>query len=201
MITEAFPLQWPNGWRREPQPVRSRFGSYNSKPTIAASTNQIVREMDLFGGVDIIISTNLKLKLDGLPYSRQPEPNDQGVAVYFTYAGEQKVIACDSFDKIGCNLWAIAKTIEAMRGIERWGCSEIITKAFTGFVALPEKNHREWWEVMGFKDLPAAEEAKAKYRELVKQYHPDQPGGSADRFREIQQANEKAKIHFTPHRS
>ena len=94
------------------------------------ATEKIIHEMKLFGGTDLIISSNLKLRLDGLPYSNQRSPEDKGIAVYFTFKGEQKVIACDTFDLIGCNLWAVAKTIEAMRGIDRWGCSQIIDKAF-----------------------------------------------------------------------
>src|SRR5690606_30813924 len=148
MITEAYPLQWPNGWSRTQYPMNSKFGSYNDKPTIGSASDKIVYEMRLFGGTDLIISTDSKFRKDGLPYSSQRQPDDRGVAVYFTYQNEQKVIACDSFNKIGCNLWAIAKTIEAMRGIDRWGCSEIITKAFTGFTALPETTQEDIWAIL-----------------------------------------------------
>lgn len=101
MVTEAYPLQYPNGWKRTKRPERSRFGSWKEKPSIHKATQKIVEEMRLFGGTNLIISTDLKLRLDGLPYSNQKQPDDQGVAVYFTYQKEQKVIACDSFDKMG----------------------------------------------------------------------------------------------------
>ena len=194
MITEAFPLQYPNGWKRTPKPQPSRFGSWNDKPSIHKATQKIISEMKLFGGTNLIISSNLKLRQDGLPYSSQKQPNDQGVAVYFTYQKEQKVIACDSFDKIGCNLWAIAKTIEAMRGIDRWGCSEIITKAFTGFTALPESTQNDWWQILEVEPTANDEEIKTAYRRLAKKYHPDIAGNDTH-FKKIKEAYDKTKVN------
>lgn len=190
-VTEAYPLQYPNGWKRTQQPEPSRFGSWNNKPSIHKATQKIIEEMRLFGGTDLIISSNLKLKKDGLPYSNQKQPEDQGVAVYFNWQKEQKVIACDTFDNIGCNLWAIGKTIEAMRGIDRWGCSEIITKAFTGFTALPERTSSEWWEILGVEPTASPEEIKRKYRQLVKKHHPDITGNDIH-FKRIKEAYEKS---------
>ena len=192
MVTEAYPLQYPNGWKRTKNPDRSRFGTYNSKPTINESTQKIINEMRLFGGKNLIISTDLKLRKDGLPYSSQRQPEDQGVAVYFTYQKEQKVIACDSFDKIGCNLWAIGKTIEAMRGIDRWGCSEIITKAFTGFTALPENTQNNWWDILEVEPTATDKEIKNAYRNLAKKYHPDVAKDDTH-FKKIKQAYELTK--------
>lgn len=193
MITEASPLQWPNGWSRTENPNRSRFDN----PSIAQASDKITNEMRLFGGSDLIISSDLRLKKDGMPYSNQRTPEDQGVAVYFIWDNVQKVIACDSFDKIGCNLWAIAKTIEAMRGIDRWGCSEIINKAFTGFTALPENasesNYQSWWEILKFPKDANEKEIKAAYRILSKRFHPDIIGHS-EIFLKVKNAYENSRL-------
>ena len=196
MIKEAYPLQWPGGWKRSLYPIDSRFGSWNNKPSIAKATDKIQEEMRLFGGTNLIVSSDLKLKLNGFPYSNQKTPSDPGVAVYFTYDKEQRVIACDSFNKIGCNLWAIAKTIEALRGIDRWGCSEIIAKAFTGFTALPEHasasvGKRNWWEILRVSrnHTNTKEQMKSWYNYILKKYHPDNPDtGDQSEFIEIQKA-------------
>src|ERR1700743_521400 len=139
-MIEAYPLTWPDGWKRTNNPQRSRFGKgIYHKPSIAVGKDKILDEVRRLGGKDVIISTNLKLKLDGLPYSNQSEPTDRGVAVYFTKringTDEPMCIAFDLFDKIGCNLYAIGSSIEAMRSMERWGCSEMLNRAFTGFKA------------------------------------------------------------------
>lgn len=170
-ITEAYPLSWPVGWKRTAHPIRSRFGSWNDKPSVAKASNKVLHEIELLGGSSPIISSNMKLKKDGFPYSKQPKMEDMGIAVYFTWEGEQKVIACDSYDLLGCNLWAIAKTIEAMRGIDRWGCSEILNRAFAGFKALPEKASEGIPQF--FNGLREEGEIKSRFRELAFKYHPD----------------------------
>ena len=45
-------------------------------------------------------------------------------------------------------LMRLAKSIEAMRGIERWGPSQMMERTFTGFAALPEKSGSDWWDVL-----------------------------------------------------
>jgi hypothetical protein len=45
--------------------------------------------------------------------------------------------ACDRWDSVADNVQAIRKTIEALRGIERWGTGDMVQRAFAGFVALP----------------------------------------------------------------
>lgn len=198
---EAFPLQWPIGWPRTKLLVSSRFGKgmYN-KPTIALSRDFLFDELKRLGASRIVLSTNLELRNDGLPYSNQKNPVDRGVAVYFVREKQDMVIACDNFDNIGCNIHAIAKTVEAMRGIDRWGCSELMSRAFTGFKALPENGtitNTSWWEVLGLKSPDISqEEIKSAYRELIKTHHPDK-GGSSEFFIRIQKAYEESQTAVT----
>jgi len=198
MNIPRFPLQWPAGWPRTKYPKGSRFGKWNSKPTIYQAITDIEHELSLLSksGDQFVISTNLKLKQDGLPYSGQREPADQGVALYFKRDGKDVVIACDSFDKAGCNLTAIAKTIEALRGIERWGCTELLNKAFTGFQALPEKaSIPNWYDFMDLPEHASEEEIVKRYRELAKKFHPD-TGGNATMFQLLQNLYNHAMKQF-----
>src|SRR5262249_289232 len=104
---EQYPLTWPVGWPRTQHPNRSHFGKLNDKPSIAKASNFLLQEVKrLTGSSRVVVSTNLRYKQDGMPYSNQREPDDQGVAAYFIYGGEQMVIACDSYDRIGCNIYA-----------------------------------------------------------------------------------------------
>ncbi len=194
---KASPLHWPVGWPRTKRPTRSRFGDYYKKPTIFNASNTILDEIRRLGGGTPIISTDLRLRQDGLPYSSQRQPEDQGAAVYFTYKGDQMVIACDNFDLIGCNLWAISKTIEAMRGIDRWGCSELLNRAFTGFKALPEQaspsNIRDWWDILQVSPEADPTIIKSAYRTLARVYHPDnQETGDTNKFKELKTAFDQA---------
>ena len=161
---------------------------------MAKARDYVIAELDRLGGTEMIMSTNLRLRKDELPYSNQITPEDPGAAVYFQLEGEPMVIACDKFATVGENLWAIAKTIDAIRAIKRWGSSELMNKAFTGFKALPEQTShgkRAWYEVLDVSpELPSQvlhETARKNYRALCKIYHPD-TGGDNDKWNELQEA-------------
>src|ERR1035441_10176563 len=128
-MTEAFPLQWPTGRPRTQYPARSRFDTSQER-----AQRTIVEEVRRMGGSQLVISTNIELRRDGMPYANRREPSDKGVAVYFDYKKRPMCFACDRWDRIGDILYAIAKTIEALRGIERWGSGSMVEQAFTGFV-------------------------------------------------------------------
>lgn len=82
------------------------------------------------GGSHLVISTNIELRRDGLPHAGRREPSDKGVAVYFDYRRRPICFACDRWDRIGDNIYAIAKTIDALRGIERWGSGSMVEQSF-----------------------------------------------------------------------
>lgn len=190
-MIESYPLSWPDSWPRNKKPVRSRFGTWNKKPSIYESTYKLKEELRLMGAKDLIISSNLRLKKDGDPYSNQREPEDCGIAIYFKIKDEAMVIACDTFDKCGCNIWGIAKSVEAMRGIERWGCSEILRKAFTGFKALPEKSvvsDTAWYNVL---DVPANADfktAKLAFMSKARNYKGEPPLHLVEAYNQAKQA-------------
>ncbi len=202
----SYPLSWPIGWPRTKKPVRSRFGSGQNTPSVDKATRFLQEEIQRLNGQRIseryvnnyTLSSNLKLRQDGNPYSVQPRTDDHGVACYFKYNGEDMVIACDTFDREGCNIYSIAKTIEAMRSIDRWGCSELLKRAFTGFKAIAEKaSQSTWFTVLALNENATKEEIKERYRMLVKQVHPDnQETGDAEKFIQINGAYEDAMRKF-----
>jgi hypothetical protein len=77
-------------------------------------------QLDLMNASNVVLTTNIELRRDGRPYANQ-RISDTGVAVYFTRKGCEQAIACDKWDSVRDNLHAGAKTIEALRGIDRWG--------------------------------------------------------------------------------
>ena len=165
----AYPLTWPDGWKRTSYRQRSK-----SKTTFGRVRDELLHEIKLMRGSKTILSTNIPLRNDGLPYSNLREPTDPGVAVYFEFKGKRMVFACDKWKTATENAWAIKKTIEALRGIERWGASDMMERAFTGLP--PGKSHVEetWWEIFGF-DRPTTnvDQIKARRNELARKYHPD----------------------------
>lgn len=187
-MTDAYPLQWPMGWPRTPshrrQPSKFKPGS------MANETQELIWELQRLGARGMVLSTNIELRQDGLPYSNRRRPDDPGVAVYFTYEKRQQCIPCDRWATVEENLRAVWKSIEALRSLERWGAKSFVDAAFTGFAALPAPGAaRAWWEVLGVSQHATVDQINAAWREKAKQAHSDL-GGSDARMSEINVARD-----------
>lgn len=186
----AYPLAWPDAWPRSKRRERSRFDV-----TFANARCDLATELDRFGARYPLLSTNVELRLDGQPYANRAEPSDPGVAVYFEHNGKQKVFACDKWDRVKDNMRAITKTIEAFRGIDRWGAGQMLERAFTAFDALPAPMAsgyiKPWWEVLGCSEHAPIPVRKAAYREAAKAAHPDN-GGNHELMADVNRAKGEA---------
>jgi hypothetical protein len=173
MSQEAFPLTWPVGRPRTKSRQRSKF----KVASFERARLRLFRELELLGARKIILSTNIPIRNDGMPYAKYSRIQDPGVAVYFQRNGRPTCIACDRYDRVEDNLHAIELTVDAFRGIERWGSSDMMDRAFTGFAALPApEQDAPWYEVLQLRPGATLEEAREGRDRLLKRYHPD--GGS-----------------------
>lgn len=206
-----YPLQWPVGWKRTPDSRRAhgkfgkqvQSGTWRSREslTIAQAARRLQDELERMGvrAGSIILSSDLRLNLDGSVRSAQAQPRDPGVAVYWEDGKQQRCMAIDMYTKVEQNIAALAATIEAMRAIERHGGAAILDRAFTGFTALPAPivagMKRPWREVLEFFDSPrtlTVEDVQARWRRLASQHHPDKPGGNTAKMAEISAARDEA---------
>jgi hypothetical protein len=210
----AYPLSWPEGWKRTQIRTRAQFGTakneydastgrsmYRGKARLSVmdALQRILDELQRMGisRDDIIISTNVPVRLDGLPRSDRAEPSDPGAAVYWQKKGKpMRCMAIDRYNRVADNLAAIAATLEAMRAIERHGGATILDRAFTGFAALPERASQNWREVLGIPDLaqqPTLSLIEERFRALAQVHHPDK-GGDREKFEAIVAARDAAKL-------
>jgi hypothetical protein len=180
---EAYPLYWPAGRPRTPghRRQRSKF-----ETTFARARDDLFRELKLLGATLPVLSTNVSLRRDGLPLAGQRQPEDPGVAVYFTRNKRQVCFACDRWTTVEDNVWAVCKTIDALRGIARWGTGDMIDAAFTGFQALPDRpgsangqSSRPWWDVLGTNPEVDRYFVESRYAALAREHHPDRGGDPA----------------------
>lgn len=204
--TDAYPLTWPAGWRRiqESQRAAASFGrqeavyrddrgadgisrrvhAYNTKKrlSVADAIDRVLLALDRMGCSRdlVVVSTNVPVRLDGLPRSGAAEPKDPGAAVYWRvdYGRATRCMAIDRYTRVADNLAAIAGTLEAMRSIERYGGASILDRAFTGFQALaaPEQD----WQVLELEGPPRSRaDVMEAYRRLASKHHPDKGGDAA----------------------
>jgi hypothetical protein len=196
-MIEAFPLHWPQGY-----PVTEKRLESNFKSTLATARDGILNEIKLLSGPDqakkAIISTNMTVNKEGLltgsGVMAYPNP---GAAVYFTYQGEDKVIACDAWKYLHDNLRAVQLTIQAMRGLDRWKCTQILSRAMSDMKALPMQAGPDtgitWWQILQVQPSASKDEIKEAYKRLAQYYHPDKPGtGNEAMFKVINEAYQKA---------
>ena len=187
-MADAYPLCWPANWRRTAHPARSVF-----RVSLGATRDELVREVRRMGGTNIVISTNVEVKADGMPYANRRPPLDPGVAVYFIRDKQQQCFPCDKWDCVEDNIHAICKTINALRGIERWGSGKMMEAAFTGFKALPDPDPgKPWWEVLKSGRDWSDGDVESMYKQLAFQHHPDR-GGDVEEMTRINNAYSQFK--------
>lgn len=190
---QAYPLQWPIGWRRATSRKSAAFKSYKRQLCVMDGVERVLRELEALGARNrdnIVISTNVPTRLDGLPRSNVGEPVDPGAAAYWVTRGlkQPRCMAIDRYDRVADNLAAIAATLDAMRAIERHGGAEILDRAFSGFVALPSPEQP--WQTLGLDTSnPTPEQIEEAYRRLAMQHHPDR-GGDAQQMARINAARD-----------
>jgi hypothetical protein len=151
----------------------------------------ITREVSRLGGTSLVISSNVPLKADGTMRVDR-EPVDPGVAVYFVRKEKQVVFACDQYDVIRDNIVAIAKTMEAMRAIERWGASEMMERAFSGFKGLPETagDGEDCWRILNLPVMTPSYLVTLAHRDMVRKLHAR--GASSEEFARVNVARDDA---------
>lgn len=205
-MTAAFPLHWPQHRPRTASPVRATFNKKVVRPgksyaetqslSIADALGRLQREVDLLGAKQYVLSSNVELRLDGLPRSGQAEPKDRGVALYFHLGKKPHCLPCDRYDRVADNIAAIAKHIEATRAIERYGVADM-AEMFAGFMALPSQSgKRHWRAVFEFNAEESGRLTRAmiegRYRQLASLRHPDRASGSHQAIAELNQARDEA---------
>lgn len=201
MSAQRHPLTWPTGWprtlaanrqRADFRKVKTEYGALNADNTRDVKKRELPlapgdaaarleRELDRLGASDALLSTNLKLRLDGAPRGDQGEPSDPGAAVYFTLKKQPRCLACDRWTRVADNIAALAQHIDALRRIDRYGVGSL-EQAFAGYAALPP-TAVDWPIVLGVPTSASRDEIVSAHRKLAARHHPDKGGRLEDMAR------------------
>jgi hypothetical protein len=191
-VTE-YPLTWPQSKPRCAQRKRSLF-----EASLAKAHKEVENEMSRWRvGSAFVVSMAPAFKRT---------TTDPGVALWFSLplkrgqaSRELRVIACDSYDLQEHNLYAIAKTLYALRAIERWGAYTLEQAVEGARPMLPPPTGmgaQPWWDVLGVASNWPLEAIEMKYQALAKRAHPDS-GGSVDGMAKLNAAIETARRELT----
>lgn len=204
-MTQAYPLQWPDGWPRTKPHQRDngdkfRKGDWRTgykRWTLDQARAELASELERLGARHVVLSTNIELRLDGQPYSNRRAPDDPGIAVYFVLDGEQMVMAQDGYTRVADNVRSLTLAIEGMRKMQRHGGGTMLKRAFSGFTALPPPDQMSviatpppvnWWEVLGVAQEAPMAVVKGAYRALARE-----SGGATVELNEAFEAAKRAK--------
>lgn len=189
MKPEKFPLSWPQGY-----PVTEYREVSKFKCTFAEARDGVFSELSRLGVSDFFISCNVQRDKKGELVEGRLIYDNPGVAVYFTLDGEERVVACDKWKYIHENMRAVEKTIEAIRGMDRWGCSDIIARAVPKLAIEQQagKSKGAWWQTLGVEQDAPLPYITSAYKRLAKKYHPDMPTANRDMFDMVQNAYDVA---------
>lgn len=171
-MTQAFPLQWPQGRARTAARKQSAFSVTPGK-----AYDEMMAELDRFGAKSVVVSMNVPLRRDGTPYrdGLDDRLQDPGVAVYFQRGKRLICLPCDTYLLPWENCRAIGKAVEAMRSMERHGASQILDQAFEGFTALPSPGSagpapdKAWWVILGLDFSASPEQINAAWKRLCRE--------------------------------
>lgn len=180
-------------------PTRARF-----KATWTAVLDLLEYELEKLKAKDIIIEaafTREDIRNDGWPRSTA-RPSKSAVIVSFTGKHGPASFPCDTFDHWQANIHAIAKSLEALRMVDRYGVT-MGGEQYRGFTALPPPEGtpltRETAAALiakyagGFDASQISRDAEYRdraWRAAVVAVHPDKPGGNAEIFKQVQAARE-----------
>jgi hypothetical protein len=160
--------------------------------TIGRVRDELMNELRLLGATEIVVSSNVPTRPDGLLKSDPRRLDDPGIAVYFKFKKKSMVMARDGFISVAGNLRSLGMAIAGLRQLERHGGSFMLERAFTGFLAIaPPDWKKPWREVFGIKPEWTGDIADL-YRSKARDRHPD-AGGSDTLMAELNVAYREAR--------
>lgn len=220
----AYPLYWPKGTKRTPAGERRTDAPFTIGERVTltekredgkvyelpvqrrrtkavglpVAVDRLEDQLQRLGAEAVVLSTNLELRLNGLPRAGQKDPQDPGAAVWFNLNKKRMVFACDKWTRVADNIAAVAAHIRAIRSVENYGVGTI-EQAFAGYRALEDfTTGLPWKRVLGFPDdsHPTLAEVEAKWKSRMKEVHPRMQGESSQQASQLNVAMQQARAEL-----
>lgn len=201
-IRYEHPLKLPNGWVTTPPSARIFNTAFPRTLTLAEALRLLEEEIKCFPFVGASIYTNFQhVTSDRL---RKKVGNDiAGICVSLKVYNREHMIACDHWQVLEQNAYAISLTLRTLRNLEDWGVAarSYALSLFAGSISHKETAHEafedvsglpEWLLALGLGPTATLEDANAVYRRRAKEL-----GQNEEALLKLNQAIEEARRHLS----
>ena len=197
MDTDDFIVRPIDRW---PGPLTAKRKRSQFRAGYADTLRHLRNELRMIKAKDVILLMAIRerdLRLDGRPRA-DAKPDHPGCILTFVAKHGPMQMAVDRYERFEENLRAIAFSLEALRAVDRHGCTRN-GEQYRGWLALPapdagpttvEEARQLVIELIGppvMWDDPEC--VQSAFREAAKLAHPD-GGGSEDCFKRLMMAKE-----------
>lgn len=166
------PLKWPEGMPATPRAgLRSDHG-FTSPLSFSESSGYLSEELEQIGTSGILY---LDLENPMIDRLRKKVGSRVGAALYFRYQGANYVVACDRWNTVEHNVYALHLALRQCRNMERWGLGQLgkMLKPFEAEIFLPlplaDPDLPAWMGELGLGPTATLEDAIAVYHRRAKQ--------------------------------
>ena len=82
---------------------RTKKSVVSKEVGVPLATERLEDQLSKLGADHPVLSTNLELRLNGMPRGGQKDPDDPGAAAWFTLKGKRLCLACDRWRRVAEN--------------------------------------------------------------------------------------------------
>lgn len=191
-VKTEYPLTWPLGYKRAKELKDGLF-----KQSWSSAKEELIRQLELLGAERVVISSNRPLSTwenaRRIAEAERKAIRDPGVAVYFQRKSKDLVLACDSFDEIWKNVYAIALVIDGIRRSERYEIPGFLDNVFKGFQKLLPGSYKDPWALLGVKEYSTDAEIDAAYKNQARRFNEAGTEPNPEMMRDLNWARDEAK--------
>lgn len=182
----SHPLHWPNNYPRTPQWDKGTNSSFKAGMAMSEAMMFLKEELQAINPQTATLLTDYE-NLE-TPRLMRKVGNDQGVVLKLRIDNKQYELACDRWQKLEHNIYALHLALRSLRSIVEWGVGSF-AQAFGGYAvggaaAMAAGAHaaggdggmqlEEWRLTLGLGPSATLEDASAVYRRRAKTVAGDQ---------------------------
>lgn len=188
------PLNWPDGQPATPRASQRNDHGFQGTLSLEESIGYLDDELSGLQS-NAVLSLDVEQPLSGR--LRKKTGSRTGAALHLKYHGRNYVVACDRWQTVEANVYALHLALRHWRNMERWGIAAfpVLLKGFEPgqrhTADIQEEPALSWMQGLGLGTTATLEDAIAVYHRRAKQAARD-----SDALVQLNQMMEQARAHF-----